>query len=117
MIIGPARERLDRDRQAQAIEQHREPETGAPIPRIVSPAAAAPGDSLRWTDVPQAEGYRVRIWDEDGRVVWTSETRSTAVILPAQLHPGLQYMWDVSARTGWDRWVSSDLAELTLRTP
>jgi hypothetical protein len=100
------------------MEQHRETGAGPAVPRIVAPSASLdPGDSLRWTGVAEADLYRVRVWDGEGTVVWTTDTRDTTAALPAQLRPGVQYMWDVSARTGWDRWVSSDIVELTLRTP
>ena len=116
VLLGPAQERSNRDGDAATTEQHREPQTDATLPRVVSPTATAvPGDSLRWTAVPEADLYRVRIWDAEGTVVWTVETKSMTVELPAQLESGVQYMWDVSARTGWDRWVSSDLAALTIR--
>jgi hypothetical protein len=71
-------------------------------------------DSLRWTGVPQADLYRVRLWNGEGTVVWSIETRDTLAAVPPSALAGTEYMWDVSARTGWDRWVSSEFAELTV---
>jgi hypothetical protein len=52
-----------------------------------------------------------------GEVAWSGETRDTVLALPAALaRSGQEYLlWDVKARTGWDRWVMSDLVEITLR--
>ena len=84
-------------------------------PAVAAVSAASLLDSLRWTGVPEADLYRVRIWDGEGTVVWSTETRPTTLPLPSSLTPGILYLWDVSARTGWDRWVSSELAELSIR--
>lgn len=91
--------------------------TTAP-PRILSPTAIGPDDSLRWTSVTGADLYRVQVWDREGNVVLSTDTRDTAL---AMLRPltskGGSYLWEVKARTGWDRWVSSDFLELTVRAP
>jgi anti-sigma factor RsiW len=115
VLLEPTQERLQRDRQNTSIDQHREPGTSTTAQQIAAlSTTATPGGSLRWSGVPEADLYRVRIWNAEGAVVSTTETRDTTVALPSGLLPDVQYMWDVSARTGWDRWVSSDLAELTL---
>lgn len=89
--------------------------TTTSAPRIVSPVIVNRlSDSLRWTRVPQADLYRVRIWSSEGTVIWSTETRDTAAALPPAVHASTSYMWDVSARTGWDRWVSSDFVELKI---
>jgi hypothetical protein len=93
--------------------------TATVAPRIVSPAVVATaGDSLRWTTVPRADLYRVIVWNRAGAVVWQGETRDTALPLPPKFTGGgsTRYLWKVDARTGWDRWVSSALRELTIRT-
>lgn len=83
-------------------------------PRILSPLNAATlSDSLRWTSIPEADLYRVRVWDQEGTVVWSTETHATALPLPSVVQPGKSYLWEVGARTGWDRWVSSDFVEFT----
>jgi hypothetical protein len=87
-------------------------------PRILSPVTvAAAGDSLRWTSVPQADLYRIRIWNADGTVVWAEDTRDTTLPLPPQLaRSGGPYLWEIKARTGWDRWVTSDFLEFTIHS-
>ena len=87
-------------------------------PRILSPATVAgSADSLRWTGVPQADLYRIRIWNREGDVVWATDTRSTALPIPRELaHDGGTYLWEVKARTGWDRWVTSDFLEFTIHS-
>ncbi|MGK2962227.1 MAG: hypothetical protein ACSLFK_08785 [Gemmatimonadaceae bacterium] len=117
VLLEPTQQRLERDHENTSIDQHREPGAGATALQIAAPSTpASPGGSLRWPGVPEADLYRVRIWNADGTVVSATETRDTTVALPSGLLTDVQYMWDVSARTGWDRWVSSDLAELTLRS-
>jgi|SRR5687768_8701544 len=98
---------------------HRDPAvTATAAPRIISPGReASRGDSLRWSGVPQAELYRVRIWNTEGTVVWTTDTRGTAVAIPEVLADGTPYLWEVKARTGWDRWVASEFVELVMRAP
>jgi hypothetical protein len=89
-------------------------------PRIQGPLGSATlADSLRWSSVPAADLYRVTFWRRDGEVAWSGETRDTVLALPAALaRSGLEtLLWDVKARTGWDRWVSSDLVELTIYPP
>jgi hypothetical protein len=100
-----------------ASTTHREPPaTGDLTPAIVAPGAlASRADSLRWTNVPEADLYRVRVWNSDGTIVWTTDTRATAVALPPMLQADVRYLWEVSARTGWDRWASSKLADVTVR--
>jgi hypothetical protein len=63
----------------------------------------------------QADLYEVRIWNTEGTVIYSKETKDTSIVLPEIIRPGMRYLWDVKARTGWDRWVSSDLVELSLR--
>jgi hypothetical protein len=87
-------------------------------PRTLSPSAIGPDDSLRWTSVTGADLYRVQVWDRQGNVVLSTDTRDTALVLPRPLtSKGASYLWEVKARTGWDRWVSSDFLELTVRAP
>ena len=94
--------------------------TTTAAPRIVNPPGIATrADSLRWTSVPRADLYRITFWRADGSVVWQGEVRDTVHPLPRELTESGErvLLWDVRARTGWDRWVRSDLAELTLRLP
>jgi hypothetical protein len=88
--------------------------TTAP-PRIISPAIVSSGDSLRWTSVRGADLYRVQVWDREGNVVFATDTRDTTLLLPPPITRGGSYLWEVKARTGWDRWVASDFLEFTIR--
>lgn len=94
--------------------------TTTAAPRIVAPVATVTSaDSLRWTSVPRADVYRVTIWRVDGAVVWQADIRDTVHALPLEITASGErsFLWEVQARTGWDRWVVSDIAELTLTTP
>lgn len=117
VLLGPTRARLGPDEGSVVAEATREPATTTTAaPRVVSPTEFAErSDSLRWTSVPQADLYRVRIWNTEGTVLWTTETRETAAPLPGIVQPGRSYLLDVKARTGWDRWASSDFVAFTLR--
>jgi len=89
--------------------------TTAP-PRILSPAVIGTHDSLRWTSVPGADLYRVQVWDREGNVLVSEETRDTLLSLPPKVARGCgSFLWEVKARTGWDRWVSSDFLELNVK--
>ncbi len=90
--------------------------TTAP-PRIISPSAVASvNDVLRWTSVSGADIYRVQVWNTDGRVVFSTDTRDTSLALPTGLNKaGATYLWEVKARTGWDRWVASEFLQFTIR--
>lgn len=88
--------------------------TGAPR-LLTGPVVTDETAVLRWTSVPEADLYRVRVWKTDGTVVWSGETRDTSVSLPTDIKDG-NFVWEVTARTGWDRWVSSEFTELTIRS-
>jgi hypothetical protein len=102
--------------QADSIYREGALTTTAP-PRIISPpATASRNDALRWTTVPGADIYRVQVWNTDGSVVFSTDTRDTTAALPPELNKsGATYLWEVKARTGWDRWVSSEFLEFTIR--
>lgn len=116
VLLGPLRSGVTTDETQNASGPRREAAiTATTAPAIVSPVRLAErSDSLHWTSIAQADLYRVRVWDSAGVVVWTTETRATKAGLPQVLQSGITYLWDVSARTGWDRWVSSDLGEFTI---
>jgi hypothetical protein len=119
VFVGPDKLNVRAGRSVVSSEMRREGTvtTTAP-PRILSPAAIDANDSLRWTSVPSADLYRVQVWDREGTVVLAMDTRDTSLALPAQLtRAGGSYLWEVKARTGWDRWVSSDFLEFTIRSP
>ncbi len=94
--------------------------TVAPVPIIPpSRASVARVDRLVWSSVPRAERYRVRLYDEQGSVLWTVETADTSVALPDSvvLSHGVPYFWRVEAQTEWRRWAASDLVEFRLVGP
>lgn len=113
VLLGPGRAQISSDQTPADSGTRRETAiTAAPAPRIVSPQELNLADSLQWTAVSQADIYRVRIWSSDGTVVWTTDTRATALPLPPVIQPGTTYLWEVAARIGWERWVSSEFVEL-----
>jgi len=118
IIAGPAmmRSRPAPSEPDTAVHREGTITTTAP-PRILSPASIAKrGDLLRWTSVAGADVYRVQIWNTEGSVVLTTETADTTLSLPANLaRSGAIYLWEVKARTGWDRWVSSEFLQFTIR--
>jgi hypothetical protein len=119
VLVGPDKLNVRADGSVVSSGMRREGTvtTTAP-PRILSPTALGGNDSLRWTSVPGADLYRIQVWDRQGTVVLAMDTRDTAFALPAQLtRTGGSYLWEVKARTGWDRWVSSDFLEVTVRAP
>lgn len=90
--------------------------TTTSAPRLLTEPIVAGGViTLRWTSVPEADLYRVRVWNTDGSVIWSTETRDTIAAMPRDTKRD-NYMWEVQARTGWDRWVSSDFTELSIRS-
>jgi len=68
---------------------------------------------LRWSAVAGADRYRVTVFDATGGVVYAAEASDTVVAFPdsVSLTPGASYLWKVDARTSFDRWAASDLAE------
>jgi anti-sigma factor RsiW len=92
------------------------------VTTTMAPVAVAPRGSavsvsvLVWTSVPRADRYRVKLIDRSGSPVWQGETADTSVALPAalRLRPGAPYFWRVEARTGWERWVASELQDFTV---
>ena len=94
-------------------------ETGALVvaPLAVSPVHTVSGTLMfRWSSVPGANRYRVRVFNPDGVVVWETLTSDTTVA-PAStltLERGARYLWKVEARTDFDRWVGSALTEFIL---
>jgi hypothetical protein len=120
VLLWPEAERLTGPESVQSVDAYRERTlTTTAAPRILGPVGdATNADSLRWSSVPGADLYRITFWRRDGDVAWMGETRDTVLALPAEVaQAGQDLLWDVKARTGWDRWVVSDLAEFTLSSP
>jgi len=90
----------------------------SPVPR--SPVGAvASVDDLRWSPVAGADRYRVTVFDATGSVVYAAEVSDSAVAFPDSivLVPDKAYLWKVDARTGFDRWAASELAEFRIAGP
>ncbi len=59
------------------------------------------------------------VFDATGGVVYATELADTVVAFPdsVALIPGDSYLWKVDARTGFDRWAASELAEFSIAAP
>jgi len=93
--------------------------TVAPV-GVVPSGAITTAERLIWTSVPHADRYQVDVFDSTGRVLWETQTSDTATAFPdsirrLRLQPGAPYHWKVRAQTSWNRWVSSDLVEFSIR--
>ena len=81
---------------------------------VISPAGDLPAapNELRWTAVPLASEYRVKILEVDATPVWSAVTSSTRVSLPptviAQFAPGKSLSWEVKAFRGDEVLASSE---------
>lgn len=97
---------------------HRAPTiTAAPAPAPASPVGVVSDvRTLRWAAVPSADRYRVTLFDTEGRVLHEAEVVGASAVLPDSvvLVPGARYLWKVEARTGFDRWTSSELVEFSI---
>jgi hypothetical protein len=98
---------------------HRAPTiTAAAAPALTSPVGdVANVSALRWAPVAGADLYRVTLYDAASRVLYETQVAATSVTLPDSVvvAPGRSYLWKVEARTGFERWTSSDLADFTVR--
>jgi len=99
----------------------REPaDTGSQAPMPIAPrASVARVDQFVWSTVPRVERYRLRLYNDEGEVLWTAETADTSVAVPdsVELAPRVTYFWKVEAQTEWQRWAASDLVEFRLIGP
>jgi hypothetical protein len=97
---------------------HRAPPiTAASAPVPVAPVGRVAGaDVLRWTPVARADRYRITLSDAGGRVLYEMQQADTVLALPDSvvLTPGQSYSWMVDARTGFDRWSTSQLVEFSI---
>lgn len=92
------------------------------VTTTVGPRPAAPlglvvrADFMVWSSVSQADAYRLRLFDGEGTVLWEGVFPDTLVPLPPSidLMAGTPYFWRVEARTGFGRWVASDLVRFSL---
>lgn len=97
---------------------HRAPTiTGAPAPAAAWPVGTVETAArLQWSSVLGADRYHVTLYDGTGRVLYESQSSDTVATLPDSLHllPGHPYLWRVEARTGWNRWSASALAQFSV---
>lgn len=116
VITGPLKTLRDSTPQPDSAQSHRDAAiTSTVAPKILSPGVNATfSDSLRWTSVTGSDLYRIRVWNAAGDVLWSAESRDTVIAIPHELKANTPYLWEVDARTAWDRWVSSNFVEFTL---
>ena len=100
---------------------HRDEATGVEV----APSLRAPGgvvaevETFQWSQVPAADLYRLTVYDAEAAVVWEVETRDTLIAPPdrTEFEPDARYIWQVAARVGFDRWLSSELVDFTISEP
>ena len=95
-------------------------DTSANAPVPIAPRTTVDRvDQFVWSRVPRAGRYRLRLYNEEGDVLWTTETADTAVAMPVSidLAPRVTYLWKVEAQTEWRKWANSDLVEFRLDAP
>ena len=94
------------------------PPAATPIPRSPIGAVSA-AKELRWSHVAGADRYRVTVFDATGGVVLAADVSDTVVAFPDSivLVPDVSYLWKVDARTGFDRWATSELTEFRIAGP
>jgi hypothetical protein len=90
----------------------------APVP-IAPRASVTRVDRFLWFGVPGVDRYRLRLYDNEGALVWTAETAETVAAQPDSIvlaAPGT-YFWKIEAQVEWQRWAASDLVEFRLTAP
>jgi hypothetical protein len=93
------------------------PPTPATVPIPRSPVGVvAAVEHMRWTHVDGADLYRLTVFDAASRVVFTTSLADTLLTLPdsVALAPHQTYLWKVDARTGFDRWATSELVQFSI---
>ena len=96
---------------------HRGPVGAQNEPRLIAPRGAVEHSTpFIWSSVPGADRYRIVVYDPDGSPRYRQETTDTVLAVPDTLVvPRTEpYYWKVEARTGWDRWLSSDRTDFTV---
>ena len=92
----------------------------ARVPTLVTPRDAVDrADRMVWSRVAGALSYRVRLYDDNSRVLWSDLTKDTVAVLPdsVRLRPRVTYFWTVEANTGFQHRASSDLVAFTVTGP
>lgn len=96
---------------------HRDPATVQNEPKLVAPRGVVDhSTSFVWSSVAGADRYRLVVYDPDGSSRYRQETGDTVLTAPESvLTPREEpYFWKVEARTGWDRWLSSERSDFTV---
>ena len=96
---------------------HRDPTiTAAQSPTPLGPLGGVTAvPRLLWSAVPNAELYRVTLFDSASRVRFEGMVTDTALVVPDSLRlDSGTYLWKVEARVGRDRWAGSNLVEFRL---
>ncbi|HUP88729.1 MAG TPA: hypothetical protein VM100_05250 [Longimicrobiales bacterium] len=85
-------------------------------PSVVAPrGTVSTAPSLTWKAVPGADRYQATIFDETGGVVWSAQATDTVLSVPNRIiRNNKKYLWNVRARTSFDRWAESDLVEFSV---
>ena len=99
----------------------REPPLAGPVtPRPILPQASVVHvDRFIWSSVPEVDRYRLRLYDDQGGLLWTAEAADTTVSLPdsVRLSPEATYVWKVEAQIDWQRWAASPLVDFRVIGP
>jgi hypothetical protein len=105
----------------ESAPAQRDEATGVEVaPSLQAPAGVvAAVEQFQWSRVPAADLYRITVYEAEGAVVWEVETRDTLITPPdgTEFEPDARYIWQVAARVGFDRWVSSELVDFTISGP
>jgi hypothetical protein len=104
-------------RQELGFDGHRGVSAVSELRPIAPRGPIAALDLVRWYALAGSERYRVRVFDQEGRIVWEGETTDTILRVPelGDLQTDTPYYWRLEARVGWDRWVSSELVGFQLQ--
>jgi hypothetical protein len=91
--------------------------TGPMAPVPLSPRATVPRvKRFVWSTVPGVDRFRLRLYDDEGKLLWSTQTADTILSLPDSivLSGTGPYFWKVEAETEASRWTASDLVEFRL---
>jgi hypothetical protein len=94
----------------------------SPPASSIAPVAIAPRASVSrvdrfvWSSVPRVDRYRLRLYDDEGKLMWSRGTGDTVVTLPTSvtLSGDGTYSWKVEAETESGRWTDSDVVDFQL---
>jgi hypothetical protein len=100
---------------------HREALPGAiSLPQPIAPLGELEAvEAFAWSPVSGADRYRLTVFDDEGTVIWETETEEPRLAPPTSVlfETGAQFFWKVVARVGFDRWVDSELVTFTISQP